>query len=828
MILSFFFHPYATALFLSTIVSLLLCARAWLGTKKELSRAFALFQAAIFLWGLFRFLLWELFSPLAQLQALKLQYLGIVFVPGTFYLIARAIAKRPFKRFDLALVFVPALVSLALLATDALHHYFWVDESLSGLPVSPRGSWGFWLFNTYAFGLVVAAFFILAKASLRARGLASRWMRRVFFLFFLPFAVNFVFLVFFADKSAADPTPIVFAVSGLFLTLVMRHFDILERVPYAKSLILESIDSPLIVVDPEGLIVGANEIATTIVGGRKGLEGRAIVELVPSLGGTIGDRDTREWTLGGIDYLITCYVVKKSSALWQGRLFLFRDVSALMKAQREAEEARARADAANEAKSAWIAVVSHELRNPLNAIIGLADLNLRASLPAELREDLEVILSSGNVLLGLVNDLLDLSKIEAGKMELESVDFDLHEKAVSMLKAFRPIVEKKGIFLDITIKDGTPRRVRGDPLRYGQILMNLVSNAVKFTERGAVTVDIEPAAAPLDEDPRSLRVLTSVRDTGMGIASERLPLLFRDFSQGDPSVGRRFGGTGLGLSISKKLTGLFGGEIEVKSSPGQGSVFSFSVRFRPGEDARVAAVPESRGADERRLRVLLVDDEPINSAVARRYLGRMGHEAMHAGSGAEALALARGGEFDLILLDLGLPDMDGFEACRRLRSEAGWAGNVLIAAMTARTEPGLRAACASAGMIECLTKPLDPSALERLMAEIAGKARELAPHAAASVTSPLPKAMVRPVPADGDDSRTASLEPAGPGPARPDAPLIDAAAFLESIDGDEPFMRELLGIFVSEARGRDTTFATALAARDLGALRRQAHALRGS
>jgi signal transduction histidine kinase/DNA-binding NarL/FixJ family response regulator len=644
------------------------------------------------------------------------------------------------------------------------------------------------------------------------------WLWRLIGIFVAGFTADAVFMFFLIGRTRYDPTPIIFSLASLFLVIVLSRFDFFDTVPYAKNVVLESIETPLLVADATGLIVGANEEARRVLPGEGALEGRFLSEIVPVLAGVSADREAREWRFEGIDYLITCYTVKRGPERRRGRLFIFRDVSAFVKAKRESEEARARADAASAAKSAFIATVSHELRNPLSAIIGLVDLNLRAGLPSQLQDDLEVIQSSGNLLLGLVNDLLDLSKIEAGKMELERIDFDLHEKVMSVLRAFRPAAEKKGLFLDIVIDEGTPRLLKGDPLRYGQVLMNLVSNAVKFTPSGAVIVHIslaEGESQSNEVDPRTLRVVTTVRDTGMGIAPDKLSLLFSDFSQADPSVSRRFGGSGLGLAISKRLVELFGGEIRIRSSEGKGSVFSFTARFEPSEPAQANAERpgESGGADGRKLRVLVVDDDPVNAAVARRYIGRFGHESACAETGAAAIEAVARSRVDLVLVDLGLPDMDGFEACRRIRTETAerLGGEPPIAAMTARAETGLRADCARAGMIDCLAKPLDPSALGRLLASVAAQARDLGPRAASTLREPWA------------DATAAASEPAAPG-----APLVDVPALLERLDGDTPFMRELLGLFVEETPGRLEAFGKAARARDVEALQKLSHGLKGS
>jgi len=466
--------------------------------------------------------------------------------------------------------------------------------------------------------------------------------------------------------------------------------------------------------------------------------------------------------------------------------------------------------AASAAKNDFIAVLSHELRNPLNAIIGLADLDLRAGAPPAIRGDLEVIRSSGRLLLGLVNDLLDLSKIEAGRMELEATDFDVLAELSSALNAFRPLAADKGLVLDAIVRDGAPRFVRGDPLRFGQVLMNLVGNAVKFTDRGAVLVELsaaEPPRSPGEGESRTAALRCEVSDTGVGIAPEKMPRLFSAFSQTDASVSRRYGGTGLGLAICKRLVELLGGEIAVESAPGEGSRFSFTVRFEPGSEAAVApsrreAPVAAIAAPARPLDVLVVDDDPVNQAVARRYVERAGHRATVAGSAAAALALAASRDFDLVLVDLGLPDMDGLEAARRLSRarppSPGARGAPRVATMTARSDARTREACAEAGLSECLAKPIDPDALGRLLA--AAETNDIAQRAEAS--------------------------PGLEGGLRL-APFIDDAALLDRVGGDRALIVELMSIFLREREGRRADFARALANRDPAALRAAAHRLSG-
>jgi signal transduction histidine kinase/CheY-like chemotaxis protein len=810
--------PYPALMLICAVFSLFLCARIISGTKRMLAQGVGLYLAAAFLLSMFKFAEFILASPEGKFGALRMQWLGIAFLPCSFLIIAMAFENKPLKGVSLGAVLFPSAAAVVLVWTNHLHYFFWGNDVRFIPPWEYSTALGYWLFSACAFIQIGVAFFIMVRTMLRARGLTRRWMKRLVVILFLPAAGNAIFVLAFKEGMHIDPTPFLFAFSGLLMVWTLRSFDIFEALPYAKGVLLESIDSPIVVVDYEDLVVGENEEAKRLSPDGRALNGRAISEIVPLLSEKIEIGERRLWSRDGIEYMISCYETKKTHSQWRSRILLFRDVTNLSKAKREAEEAQARAEAANAAKSAFIATVSHEIRNPLNAVIGLIDLNLQASLPQSLRDDLEVVQSSGNVILGLVNDLLDLAKIESGKMELESADFDLHDKVLSIMRAFRPVAEKKGISLDLSIDDGTPRYVRGDSLRYGQVLMNLVSNAIKFTEHGAVSVTVSPIAdaQPRDSrDARSLEVGVAVSDTGIGISQERLSSLFRDFSQADPSISRRFGGTGLGLSICKKLVELFGGEIDVSSVPGAGSVFSYTARFEPaaavGSEVEAAASRESSGAAS--LRVLVVDDDLVNATVARRYIKRLGHDSLIAATGAEAIELAAKERPDLVLLDLGLPDMDGFEACRRLRGGMGDGDKILIVAMTARVDLGMRADCASAGMIGCLAKPIDPVGLERILGRAAIETRDFDSRVASSVRTP-------------SAAMPASVSVREEAP--PDAPLVDLPTLLDRNDGDSAFSRELLGIFLSEAPEKREALRAALRAMDFAALYRHAHRLKGA
>jgi signal transduction histidine kinase/DNA-binding response OmpR family regulator len=818
--------PYTWVLVAATLVSFYLGMRAWFGTRRELSRNLALFECGVFIWCLFGIIQSYMPSPEERLLAFKLQYLGVAFLPGSAYRFARAIDHRPpGGLFFRVLCQVPGFFIFLASFTNEYHQLMWRGEPLTAPSSVPSPGVLFWILVLGLYLQIGTALVIMIRHAARSSGTYARWIRYLTAFFTLPFLANIVYRMFPKELGPNDPTPVALALFGILFSMALSRFNILDSMPYAKDLILETIDSPFIVTDAEGYVMGGNGKAKATFAPGGILEGRKIAELVPPLQGLVEDKAYRYWSSGGVDYLVTCHVMKIGRKTWRGRMYLFRDVSRQVQASLESAEALAKADAANAAKSAFIAVVSHDLRNPLSAIIGLADLNLRSDLPKALSQDLEVIRSSGNLLLGLVNDLLDLSKIEAGKMELERIDFDLREQVDSILCAFRPVAQGKGVALDASFAEDAPRFVRGDPLRFSQVLMNLVSNAVKFTEAGSIAVELErakgaPEAAP--GDPRSVALRCTVRDTGIGIAPDKLSRLFREFSQADPSVGRRYGGTGLGLSICKKLVALFGGEIGVISREGEGSEFGFTARFEPGDEAAIAKAAEVLAAARgegvppapHALDILIVDDEEVSAAVARRYAERSGNTVASASTGAQAVALAAEREFDLVLLDLGLPDMDGFEAARLIRADPGPGSSPPIAAMTARSDAELRSICTAAGMIDCLAKPIDPVALERLFERIAARARELGPRAAASATMPGE--------IEGCDARPVE------GEVSIEERLIDEEALLKRLRGDRAFMRDLLSIFAEEIRGRREAFESASSARDAEAMMKAAHKLKGS
>ena len=601
-----------------------------------------------------------------------------------------------------------------------------------------------------------------------------------------------------------------------------RQFALLQ-------LVSDNVPSPIVLKDAEGRYRACNVAFERLVGRpRQAILGRRTADLLPADearrheeadrvilrdGGTSQYEACLRGARGEAhDVLVAKAAVCDEDGRVVGVTAALLDITARKLAEREVRrglealrQAKEAAEAGTHAKSEFLAMMSHEMRTPLHAVLGAAGLLLDGPLSGEQREQAEIARAGGRALIELIDDLLDVTRIEAGRLDLQRIAFDPRQLAEDTVALVAETARAKGLELSCSVAPDVPSRVYGDPGRLRQVLNNLLANAVKFTERGEIGAALDLAAR--DADGVTLRLC--VRDSGPGIAPELVSRVFEPFTQGENSTRRRHGGAGLGLAIARRLVELMGGSIEVKSTPGAGSEFMCSVRLgatpaigEPAVTEPPAPAPEKPGQERptpaRLRRVLLAEDNLVNQRVTRAQLVRLGCVVDVAADGREAAGAVERARYDLVFMDCQMPGVDGYDAAREIRRREGDGPRVPIVALTANALRGDRERCLAAGMTDYLAKPTDLESLERVLGR----------HAPSS-----------------PDSR-----PAEPAPQRGLA-LVDQQALssLKALEQDGPgFLAALVREFDESVHERLGDMHLAARDNDGAALRGAAHSLKGS
>ncbi len=746
------FQPngYSFTLFGVATIASLLCLYSWRRRAAPVARIMMLFMASIAIWS-FGYAM-ELASQEVPMMLVwfGIEMVGIVTAPVLWLLFAlRYTGRDPwFAPQKIVLLFVIPALTLVIFYTNSWHHLYFGETSLDNSGPFPTleielGPWyDFYIVYAFITTLIVISLFLRHSLGLSRVYRSQIWALIIASV--MPLIGHALYLLGWTPLRNLDLAPFAFLITALSTIVAMSRFRLLDATPIARDTLFENLHDGIIVLDAQANIIDLNLAARRYLLLDEDVVGQSVQTansgwlMLPRF--ATSQRKVRTEIVMGQARLRHLEVdnspLYDNQGHYAGSYLTIRNINPRKEAE-AALRARQVAEAANQAKGLFLAMMSHEIRTPMNGVLGTINLLLESELTPLQHELGTAARQSAEELLNLLNDILDFSKIEAGKLDLVVEDFDLQVLLDSLQHLFVEHAGRKSLHYSQQIGPNIPTLLRGDVGRLRQVLVNLTSNAIKFTQQGEIAVQVRLEA----EQPNTgIALYFAVSDTGIGISSEKIPRLFNVFSQVDSTTQRKYGGSGLGLVISRQLVELMGGRIGVESVQGRGSTFWFTVLLQEqtleapkDEQARYLNVTQQPALEKEGItqphpipapaagsvlaeeytpqnrRVLVVEDNITNQKVVLAVLKKLGYQADVAHNGLEAVQAFSQHSYNMILMDVAMPEMDGLEATRRIRNlerlESG-DPHIPIIAMTAHAMSDDRARCLAAGMDDYITKPI--------------------------------------------------------------------------------------------------------------------------
>lgn len=717
------FTPYTLPLLCAALLALGLGIYAWRHRDTNGAGPFAALMIGAAQWSLFYALELTFVALPIKIICTNIMYFGVLAVPAFWLVFTKHYSGQ--QNVSLNWLWIEPIITLIMAWTNPYHellHSRRYIETLGSFDVYlvEHGSY-FWVHTAYSYVLLVWGSILLVRRLIHVPQLYRSQTIAILIGLLTPWTANIIYLFGLNPFPYLDLTPFAFIVMGLATFWGAFRFQLLTVVPIARDTVIDGMEDGIIVFDSENRVIDYNP-GTLRLMNRPGenLIGRYASDVFsefPDLVERFSDvENAHEEIIIENNPMPLVYELRISSLHDRlgrvlCRVLLIHDITWLKEVERDLRTSKELAEAANKAKSEFLANMSHEIRTPMNGILGMSELLLDTQLDEEQKRYLQTVRKSADLLLTVINDVLDFSRIEAGKLELDPAPFAIEEMLNVSLNPLAIQAQQKNLKFEWNIAPEVPPVLTGDPDRLNQIIINLTSNAIKFTESGYVSVRVDLE----DQTDETFTLHISVNDTGIGISKDKQDVIFEAFSQADASMTRQYGGTGLGLAISSRLVEMMNGRIWVESELNQGSSFHFTAAFekRKKHTAEPTPAPDQGiHLSKPELRVLLVEDNSVNQAFAQGILKKLACKVTTAQNGQEAIALFEKQSFDLILMDGQMPEMDGFEATQIIRKkEKETNTHIPIIALTAHAMTGDRERFLDAGMDSYLSKPFTPGQL---------------------------------------------------------------------------------------------------------------------